>query len=181
MFEYKLVRSGRKTIGIEIKDGELIVRAPYKAAQADIDRVLVKSGEWINKHLALSAAEKEKRLPPLTDGEVRALAEKALAVIPGRVRHFAPIVGVEYGRITIRNQRTKWGSCSGKGNLNFNCLLMLAPPETLDAVVVHELCHLKYMNHSPQFYAEVTRVLPDYRTREKWLKENGAALMSRLG
>ncbi len=94
--------------------------------------------------------------------------------------HFAPLVGVSYGRITIRNQRTRWGSCSGKGNLNFNCLLMLAPPEVLDYVVVHELCHRKEMNHSPRFWAEVARVLPDYQQRRRWLKEHGGALVQRM-
>ena len=94
--------------------------------------------------------------------------------------HYAPLVGVSYGRITIRCQRTRWGSCSSKGNLNFNCLLMLAPPEVLDCIVVHELCHRKEMNHSQRFYAEVLRVMPDYRERYKWLKENGHMLMAML-
>ena len=94
--------------------------------------------------------------------------------------YYAPIVGVSYGRITIRSQRSRWGSCSSNGNLNFNCLLMLVPPGVLDSVVVHELCHRKEMNHSPRFYAEVLRVLPDYRERDRWLKENGAMLMARL-
>jgi predicted metal-dependent hydrolase len=86
-------------------------------------------------------------------------------------------VGVDYRRITIRSQKTRWGSCSSSGNLNFNCLLLLAPPEVLDYVVVHELCHRKEMNHSPRFWAEVGRVLPDYKKRNKWLKENGSRLM----
>ena len=84
------------------------------------------------------------------------------------------------GRVTIRNQKSKWGSCSSKGNLNFNCLLMLTPPEVLDSVVVHELCHLKEMNHSPRFYAEVRRVFPDYDKWDRWLKEHGAAIMRRM-
>ena len=90
-------------------------------------------------------------------------------------------MGVTYGGITIRNQRSRWGSCSGQGTLNFNCLLMLAPPEVLDYVVVHELCHRKEMNHSAAFWAEVARVLPDYEARKRWLKENGPALIGRLG
>lgn len=89
------------------------------------------------------------------------------------VEYFARQVGVDYGRITIRNQKTRWGSCSSKGNLNFNCLLMLAPAEILDYVVVHELCHRKEMNHSKAFWAEVEKVLPDYRESVKWLKEKG--------
>ena len=79
---------------------------------------------------------------------MKALADQAVKTIPERVRYYAPLIGVTYGKITIRNQRTRWGSCSSKGNLNFNCLLMLAPPEALDSVVVYELCHRKEMNHS---------------------------------
>ena len=94
--------------------------------------------------------------------------------------YYAPQIGVDYGRITIRCQRTRWGSCSAKGNLNFNCLLMLAPPEVLDSVVVHELCHRREMNHSPRFYALVLRVFPDYHRWDRWLKDNGPALMARI-
>ena len=108
------------------------------------------------------------------------LARQARQTIPERVAHFAPLVGVTYGRITIRSQHTLWGSCSSKGNLNFNCLLMLTPPEVLDYVVVHELCHRKEMNHSARFWAEVGRVIPDYEIQRKWLRENGTALISRL-
>ena len=180
MFEYRLIRSRRRTVGLEIKDGELLVRAPLRASFTDIERVIANSRRWVEKHLELDARERASRLPPFTGDELRALAEKAAKIIPERVKYYAPLVGVEVKKITIRDQRTKWGSCSAKGNLNFNCLLMLAPPETVDAVVVHELCHLKYMDHSPAFYAEVTRVLPDYRERDKWLKENGRLLLARL-
>ena len=99
----------------------------------------------------------EEDVQPLSEEDMKALADKAVRIIPERVRYYAPLIGVTYGRITIRNQRTRWGSCSAKGNLNFNCLLMLAPPEVLDSVVVHELCHRKEMNHSKQFYEEVRR------------------------
>ena len=104
----------------------------------------------------------------------------ALEDIPKRVQHYAPLVGVTCGRITIRNQRSRWGSCSSKGNLNFNCLLMLCPEEVRDYVVIHELCHRIEMNHSPKFWAEVERVCPDYRAHRKWLKDHGTELIGRL-
>lgn len=112
--------------------------------------------------------------------EIHELVDKALIVIPEKVKKYAPIVGVTYGRITIRNQRSRWGSCSGKGNLNFNCILMLFPEEVIDYVVVHELCHRKHMNHSVAFYSEVERVFPKYRKCQRWLKENGGLYLSRL-
>ena len=128
--------------------------------------------------------EERKRLmenqQPFTRDEIEAFARKALTVIPEKVRKYAPLVGVDYGRITIRNQRTRWGSCSSKGNLNFNCILMLFPEEVIDYVVVHELCHRKHMNHSAAFYAEVGRVFPEYRRCQRWLKENGGLYLSRL-
>lgn len=121
-----------------------------------------------------------RKVKPFTEAEIKALAEKARIVIPQKVRHYAPLIGVDYGRITIRSQRTRWGSCSSKGNLNFNCLLMLFPDDVIDCVVVHELCHRKHMNHSAQFYAELEKAYPEYRRCQKWLKENGGAYIRRL-
>ena len=116
---------------------------------------------------------------PLTHGELLALAERARRVIPGRVRYYAERLGVSYGRITIRHQKTRWGSCSSSGNLNFNCLLMLAPPEVLDAVVAHELCHRREMNHSKRFYELLYSVCPEYRKWNGWLKKNGPIIQKR--
>jgi len=101
----------------------------------------------------------------------------ALVDIPQRVRKYAPIIGVEYGRITIRMQKSRWGSCSSKGNLNFNCLLMAMPEEIRDYVVVHELCHRLQMNHSDKFWAEVEKIIPDYKAKRKWLRGNGEDIM----
>lgn len=177
-----IIRSGRKTLALEINEKGVVVRAPYSATAAEIDRFVAGHKAWIDSHLA-KLEDRKKRAAgekPLTDEEIRELARRALEDIPERVRHYAPLVGVTYGRITIRNQRSRWGSCSKAGNLNFNCLLMLAPPEVRDSVVVHELCHRKEMNHSERFYAEVLRVFPDYRRCEKWLKDNGPVLMARM-
>ena len=109
-------------------------------------------------------------MKPFTQEEIRELADRALKYIPKRVKHFAAQEGISYGRITIRNQKTRWGSCSSRGNLNFNCLLMLAPPEVIDYVVVHELAHIRHHDHSAAFYAEVAKVMPDYKERRKLLK-----------
>lgn len=86
----------------------------------------------------------------------------ARAVIHARLEYFAPICGVTYGRVAIRNQRRRWGSCSSLGNLNFSYRVSFLPAELRDYVIVHELCHLKELNHGPAFWAHVAGVLPDY-------------------
>ena len=180
--DYEVIRSRRRTVGAEIKEGKLIVRAPFRMTDREIREFLSKHEKWIETHLAKSEARKREleKVPKLSPEELQALANEALRVIPQRAAHYAPLVGVTYGRITIRNQRTKWGSCSAKGNLNFNCLLMLTPPEVIDSVVVHELCHLKEMNHSDRFYREVLKVFPDYWKWTRWLKEHEAEIMARM-
>lgn len=177
-----LFRSKRKTIALEIKQDGVYLRTPLRMTEAEIQSFLERKKDWLQKHLHKQAERSAtaKDLPPYTHEELHVLAEKALQVIPERVKYYAGIIGVDYGRITIRNQRTRWGSCSSKGNLNFNCLLMLMPNEIIDSVVVHELCHRKYMNHSVQFYAEVEKAFPDYQRCRKWLKENGGIYLSRL-
>ncbi len=174
--DFEVIRSARRSFAAEIRQGRLLIRAPMRAADEDILAFVRKNQKWIESHLE-KAQQREKTYRRLTEKEIKALADKALEVIPERVAHYAPLIGVTYGRITIRKQKSRWGSCSSKGNLNFNCLLMLAPPEVIDSVVVHELCHRKEMNHSDRFYAEVLRVFPEYRQCRKWLKENGDILM----
>lgn len=180
--DYEIIRSNRKILGIEIKGMRVMVRSPFCISDAQIDKFVNEHEAWIQKHLA-KAAEKEKRAADigfLTEKELRTLADQALNVIPERAEYFAKIIGVGYGRITIRSQRTKWGSCSSKGNLSFNCLLMLTPPRVIDCIVVHELCHRKEMNHSEHFYYEVHKAYPEYDKWHKWLKENGGIIMSRM-
>ena len=182
MEEYQVIRSNRKTFSLEIRGGGLVVRAPYQATDEQIHEVVLQHKEWIETHMA-KAREKRaaaEAVEKLSEEELYALADQAMQVIPERVRYYAQKIGVAYGRITIRNQRTRWGSCSNKGNLNFNCMLMLAPPEVLDSVVVHELCHRKEMNHSARFYDEVLRVYPDYWKWNQWLKDHGRELLERM-
>lgn len=178
----EIIRSSRRTISIEIKPSGIIVRAPRRMSSQEISAFVIKKKAWIEKHWLQMQERQQMREQQgtYTAEDLKALAEKARVVIPEKVRHYAPLVGVDYGRITIRNQRTRWGSCSSKGNLNFNCLLMLLPDDVIDSVVVHELCHRKHMNHSAQFYAEVEKVFPEYKRCNRWLNENGGMYLSRL-
>ena len=182
--QVKIIRSDRKTLAIQIKsDLTVVVRAPRFVSNAEIKRVLREREPWIQENLAKLkkqlAEQKTEEVNKLTEAEIQELADKAVKYIPGRVKYFAGLMGVSYGRITIRNQRTRWGSCTSKGNLNFNCLLMLAPEAEIDYVVVHELCHRKEMNHSKAFWDEVEKVLPDYRKSVSWLKKEGSLIMRR--
>lgn len=171
MTEYKIIKSGRKTLGLQVKeDGQIIVRAPYRVSKKQIDTFVQSHEEWIRKARKKMGEMQENR-SSITEQQRRDGIEKALCVIPERVSYFAGRMGVSYGRITIREQKTRWGSCSSKGNLNFNWKLVLVPLELLDYVVVHELAHRIEMNHSPQFWAVVEREMPDYKERRKMLKK----------
>lgn len=142
-------------------------------------RAFVKSkGSWIEKTRA--KVKKDMSEPPFSGDELRIMANDLRPVLSEKVRYFASVMNVRYGRITIRAQKTRYGSCSSKGNLNFNCILSLMPDRIVDYVVIHELCHLKHMDHSKEFWAEVEKYCSDYKDRRKWLKENGGKLISRI-
>ena len=181
--DVKIIRSNRRTISLEITPvGQVLVRAPRRMSELETHAFVESKSTWLAKHLQ----KKEKDMESLqeegrfTDKEMKRLHELAKKVIPEKVAYYARLMGVTYGRISIRKQKTRWGSCSREGNLNFNCLLMMAPPEVLDYVVVHELSHRLEMNHSARFWAQVEKVMPDYRVPRRWLKEHGGKLMMRM-
>lgn len=177
--EYTIIRSRRKTVAIQITPGgEVVLRCPNRMPKQEVLRFAESKRGWIEKHLAKLSAKPQ--LSPFTEAELRDLRDRAMRVIPVRTEYFAQLLGVSYGRITIRCQRSRWGSCSSAGNLNFNCLLTLVPPEVLDYVIVHELCHRLEMNHSQAFWEKVAKTLPDYSQQRKWLKDHGSALIGRL-
>lgn len=177
--EIEIRRSNRKSLAIEVtREAKVVVRAPFLLPMFQIRRFVLQKEDWIVTRIE-TAKEKleqqtENEAGQIDQERIRFLTAQARLHIPERVAYFAKRMEVSYGRISIRHQKTRWGSCSGKGNLNFNCMLMAMPPEIQDYVVVHELCHLKEMNHSAKFWAEVEKILPDYKERRAWLKENGS-------
>lgn len=180
--EISVIRSKRKTISIEIKHDKVIVRVPEAMKDKDIANFIELKKNWIEKHLK-AAAERKKNLngiSPYSESEIKELVKKAKEVIPKRVEFYAEKADVTYNRITFRCQRTRWGSCSSKGNINLNCLLVLLPEDVMDSIIVHELCHIKQMNHSAKFYTEVEKVFPEYKRCHQWLKENGGLFLSRI-
>lgn len=181
--DIKIIRSNRRTLSLEITTaGQVLVRAPWLMSETQIRMFVESKFSWITKQLQ----KKEKDMESLqeegffTEEGIKRLQALAKQVIPEKVAYYARLMGVSYGRISIRKQKSRWGSCSREGNLNFNCLLIMAPPEVLDYVVVHELCHRIEMNHSAKFWAQVEQVIPEYRTYRKWLKEHGGRLMMRM-
>lgn len=176
MTEYELIRSGRKSLTIQVKtDGSVVVRAPLRLAKYRIERFVTEHEDWIRTQQKKVEKYREQ-VHVITEEERRDGILRARKIFPERTAYFAKCMGVTYNRITIREQKTRWGSCSSAGNLNFNWKLVLMPPELLDYVVVHELAHRKEMNHSPRFWAIVERELPDYCNRREELKILGRQL-----
>ena len=179
--EIQIIKTRRKTVSLEVKrDGSVIVRTPLRMPQREIQEFIESHRSWIEHKCRLMEKRRAQSVstgaPPVDEISGKEW-EKIREAFADRVDYYCKKMDVQVGRITIRNQKTRWGSCSAKGNLNFNCLLMKAPPEVLDYVVVHELCHRLEMNHSPRFWAQVERVLPDYKVSRKWLREHGNELM----
>ena len=176
--DYEIVRSNRKSVAIQIKDdGRIVVRCPKRMRASEVQKLVESKIQWIEKNLVKSM---KQEVNPFTKREIEELRETASKLINERVPYYATMMGVSYNSISIRAQRSRWGSCSNRGNLNFNCLLALVPRDVLDYVVIHELCHLIEMNHSKRFWAEVRRVFPDYAQSKCWLKENGSRLLTSL-
>lgn len=168
--DYKVVYSGRKTIALSVKDGALVVKAPYGTKKTRIEKLISSHEKWINKHIQ-KQKEKNAKYGNLSEERIAELRKMAKQILSAKVSYYAKIMGLKYGRITITSAKTRFGSCSSKGNIAFSYRLMMYPDAAIDYVVVHELAHLKEMNHSPAFYKVVASVLPDYKERIKLLKK----------
>lgn len=168
---YQWIRSRRKTIAIQIdRNGQVILRTPYGITKRQAEKFLDEKKDWILKNIRQVENRKTDQIM-ISEEQRREGIERAKRIFPERTAYFALRMCVDYGRITIREQKTRWGSCSSKGNLNFNWKLVLLAPELLDYVVVHELAHRREMNHSKDFWKIVEAELPDYRERRRRLKE----------
>lgn len=179
---YIIKKSRRRSISVSVMtDNRVLVKAPYGNSERTVQEFLLSKKDWITKYLEKQNREEEKAvsLGLLSADEIKQIKKQARKIIPQRVEYWANKIGITYGHIVIRLQSSRWGSCAQNGNLNFNYLLVLMPTEIMDSVVVHELCHRKYMNHSKEFYAEIDRVFPDYKRCNKWLKDNGGVYMKR--
>ena len=171
MINYTIVRTDRKTLAMAVRqNGELEIRAPLHTSEEHIAQFVQAHEDWARKHVAKVKARYETSPPPQSPEDIAALKEKARAVLPGKVARYGAILGLQPSAIRITKARHRYGSCSSRKVLAFSCFLMLCPEEAVDYVVVHELCHLRHMDHSPAFYALVASVLPDHRERRALLR-----------
>ena len=190
---HTLIRSQRNSYAISISmDKGVVVRTPLKLSELFLEKMFREKEQWIVQKYDETMHAREKLQKSVYSEREREELKKiyvraAKDYFPKRVQYYVNEIywedkqifmktNLPYVNITIREQKTRWGSCSSSGTLSFNWRLMLAPPRILDYVVVHELCHFKYMDHSSKFWALVESVLPDYRERRKWLKEHGNEL-----
>lgn len=170
MVPYRVIRSSRKTVAVQVaRDGEVTVRAPLFASDAQIAAFAASREDWIKR-----AVQRQKALPDVSKISAEQLAElkrRAAEVIPAKVEHYSRLMGLTPTAVRLNTAKTRFGSCSGKNSLNFSAFLMLYPDEAIDYVVVHELAHIRHHNHGKAFYRLIERYLPDYRRRIQLLKE----------
>lgn len=176
----RLVRSARRSLAIEIRRGtdqgpEIVIRAPQTMKSKDIRRFVNTKEKWITEKCRAALVNKSSensvsRPAYMTDEWLHTVG---LAIFHRKIEDWSGKMQVAYGRVSIRDQKTRWGSCSSQGNLNFNWRLLMMPEKIMDYVIVHELAHRREMNHSPRFWAIVGSYIPDYQERRLWLKENG--------
>lgn len=167
--DYQIIRSFRKTLSIQVlNNGEILVRSPYFLSKSKIEKILLKKEAWIAKKLEKT---KEFKSAAISKDMAERLRKSAKEYIPQRVEYWSQVTGLSFHNVKITSARSRFGSCNQKGNLCFSMFLMLAEPNDIDYVVLHELCHTKVMNHSKEFYKLVSEYMPSYKESQKRLKE----------
>lgn len=151
------------------REGEVLVRAPIHTPQTVIESFVSAHENWIEVHQK-RRQERQAAHPEPTPEETEALRRRAKEMLPAKVAYYAALMGVTPTGVHITSARTRFGSCSGKNSISFSLYLMQYPERAIDYVVVHELAHIRHHNHSPAFYAEVAKIMPDYQARQKLLR-----------
>ena len=166
-FDYKIVRSDRKTLVIQIDFyGNVIVRSPYKLSEKRIESFLKDKELWVLKNIAIQK-EKSKNQKIYSEEDIENLRKKAKETLPIKVQYYSELMGVKPNSIKINSAKKRFGSCSSENNLNFSLYLMEKDEQFIDYVVVHELAHIKHHNHSKEFYSFLEQFMPDYKERVK--------------
>lgn len=174
-FSYTIRRTKHaKRIKLSVhSDGRCVVSAPKYIPQYLIKQLVLSKSSWIKERLSHIATDRKERPAPRTKEEIALLKQKALAFVEKRLHYFNTTYGFEWKDIRIKNQKTRWGSCSKRGNLNFNYKIALLPPHMADYIVVHELCHLGEFNHGKNFWKLVEQTIPNYKVIRRELKTQG--------
>ena len=167
--EIKIIKSKRKTISLCVDDElNAVVRAPFGVSDKRINEFIHSNKEWLAKAVERKKAQLEKT--NLSEDEIKALIKLAGEIIPKRVEYYSALMNLYPTGIKITRAKKRFGSCNTNNSLCFSCFLMNYPIEAVDYVVVHELAHIKHHNHSKSFYELINHYMPDYKQREKILK-----------
>lgn len=171
VFEIKR-RRGQRTIRVCVHPGGRVsVSAGLSMPRILIERFLERQRPWIERAVARLKERPVSILKRHDPAEYKRLKKQALKFIEDHLAYFNQTYQLKWKRVSIRNQKSQWGSCSKSGTLSFNYKLLLIPPELADYVIVHELCHVKEMNHSHRFWALIAKAVPDWRERRRALKK----------
>ena len=168
--EYRLTRSARRTIGLQIDPRGLTVRVPERAALRDIEKALQSKCDWILRKLDQLEALARQDATLQSPAEIRALKRKARAMFAERLAVFEHMHACAPVRWSLTSARTRWGSCSPGGHVRLNWRLIHCPVPLIDYVIAHELAHLEELNHGPRFWARVETLYPDWRRARKALR-----------
>ena len=173
----KVIKMKRKTMQIKIeKDLNVTVKVPYGTSEKVINEFIQNHKTWIENNIK-KQKELNDSLISYTDEEIKKMEDDAYKVIPPLVDYYSKLMGVTYSKLCLKHLKSKWGSCSSKGVIDINIRLMATNKEVLEYVIVHELAHLKYMNHSSSFYKFVEKYKPNYKECKAYLKTNGYVIM----
>lgn len=168
---YTLKRVRSRAIRIHVHaDGRVVVTAPTRVTVREIERFVAEKQEWITEAQKKVVGKRQSILHTATPEEYKKYKQAAMALAAKRLQHFNVHYGLTYRRLTIRNSKTRWGSCSRNGSISFSYTIALLPPALADYIVVHELCHTKEFNHSPRFWKLVAETIPDYKQRKSLLR-----------
>ncbi len=169
--DYNIEFSSRKSVSLSVKDGELKIKAPFGTEREKIEKIVYKHRRWIKNHLQREVLKKQTE-SALSDREIADLKRLARLELSATTERFSKVMNLTYNKIRISSAKTRFGSCSSNRTISYSYRLMLYPEAAREYVVVHELAHLKEMNHSKRFYAIIEKYMPDYKERRKLLGQN---------
>ncbi len=155
-------------------DGSVVVTVPRGFLEALAEQFVQEKGSWIWKKIQHFKQHKEANVLPYSKEDYTKHKNEALLLVESRIEYFNKEYGFAYNKVSVKDQKTRWGSCSKKGNLNFSYRILFLEPEVRDLIIVHELCHLKEFNHSEKFWNLVAITVPNYKAIRKELRKNGS-------